>query len=110
MQLSRVDMGFSEKKVSKNAIFSAALGGTLLVIHIIMIVLSVVKKGTLPMAGGLVESFALLFSVFGLLWAVLSYDEEKTIDKYKALGIILNGIALLIAIFVMAVGFMSYDI
>lgn len=110
MQLGRVDMGFSEKKVSKNAIFSAILGGGLLTVHLAMILLSIAKKGTVPMAGGLVESLALLFSLFGLLWAVLSYDEEKTIDKYKALGIILNGIALLTAILIMAVGFFSYDI
>lgn len=108
MQLSRVNMGFSEKKVSRNAVFSAVLGGVLLLIHLIMICLSIVKKGTLPMASGLMESFLLLFSIFGLLWAVLSYDEEKTIDKYKAMGIVLNGAALLIGIFVMAVGFFSY--
>lgn len=110
MQLSRVNMGFSEKKVSRNAIFSAVLGGALIGIHFLMILFSFLKKGNLSLAGGVVESFALLFSIFGLLWAVLSYDEEKTIDKYKALGIVLNSIALCLAIFVMAVGFFSYDI
>lgn len=110
MQLSRVSMGYSEKKVSINAVFAAILGAVLIGMHILMTILSIVNKGGLPFAGGVVESYMLLFSVFGLFWAVISYDEEKTLDKYKLLGIVLNGIALVLAILVMAVGFMAYDI
>lgn len=110
MQLNRVNMGFTEKKVSANAVFSTILGGGLIAVQVVMMVLSVVKKGALPLTGGLVESYTLLFSIFGILWAVLSYDEERTLDKYKALGIVLNGIALVLAILVMAVGFMAYEI
>lgn len=110
MQLNRVSMGFSEKKVSANAVFATGLGGGLLGVQLLMMVLSIIKKGNLPVAGGLVESFILLFSIFGLLWAVLSLDEERTLDKFKTSGILLNGVSLILAIVIMAIGFMSYDI
>lgn len=110
MQLSRVNMGFSEKKVSTNAVIASILGAVLIGVQILMMILSVVNKGALPLSSGLVESYALLFSVFGILWAVLSFDEERTVDKYKALGIILNAVALILAILVMVVGFLAYDI
>lgn len=110
MLIGRSGIGFTEKKVSKNAVFAMILGGVLLAAHIVLMILSVGYEGRLPFAGGVAESYLLLFSVFGIFWAVLSYDDEKTVNRYKALGIILNGAALILAILIMAVGFMTYEI
>lgn len=110
MRLNGVSMGFTEKKVSKSAVSSMILGIELLVVHGAMIILSIVKKGNLPLAAGVVESYLLLLSIFGILWAVMSYDEEKTVDRYKAVGIVVNVIALFLSLFVMAAGMMTYEI
>lgn len=108
MQISRVNMGYSEKKVSPNAVFATGLGAGLIGVQILMMILSIVNKGNLPFASGVVESYILLFSVFGILWAVTSLDEEKTLDKFKIPGIVLNAVALILAIFVMVIGFLAY--
>ena len=110
MLTGRSGIGFTEKKVSGNAVFAMILGGALLVIHVALMILSIGYEGRLPFISGVVESYLMLFSVFGIFWAVLSYDDEKTVNKYKAIGIILNGMALVLAILVMAVGFMTYEI
>ena len=110
MQLGRSGMGFTEKRVSKNAVIAMILGGVLIAVQLILMILSIVYEGKLPFMSGVMESYILLFSVFGIFWAVLSYDDEKTVNKFKVLGIILNGIALLLAVFVMAVGFTAYEI
>ena len=106
MQTSRIS--FVDRKVSQHAVFCTALGGSLLGFHLLMILFSITKKGTLPFMGGVIESFLLLFSMFGLLWAILHYDEEKTNGKFKILGITLNAIALFLGLLVMVVGFFAY--
>ncbi|MCI5597528.1 MAG: hypothetical protein MR380_12615 [Lachnospiraceae bacterium] len=110
MQLGRSRIGFTEKTVSKNAVAAMILGGTLIVIHLILMVLSVLNHGKLPFSSGVIESYLILFGIFGIFWAILSYDDEKTTNRYKALGILLNGVSLLLSVLVMAVGFMAYEI
>lgn len=97
-------ISFTDRKVSHHAVFASILGGSLLAVHMLLILFSIVKKGTLPFASGVIESFLLLFSLFGLLWAVLHYDEERTTGKYKILGITLNAAALAVGIAVMGIG------
>ena len=106
MQTNRIS--FIDRKVSRNAVFTTALGGILLGAHVLMILFSITKKGTLPVLGGVIESYLFLFSFFGLLWAILHYDEEKTNERFKVMGILLNAAALAFGIFIMAVGFFSY--
>lgn len=105
---SRSAMSFTEKRVSVNAFVAAILGILLNAVHIGMMVCSVIYKGNVPFYGGVVESYLFLFSVFGLLWAVLSLDDEKTNGKFKTLGIILNSLALMLSIMIMILGVMSY--
>lgn len=108
MHYSRLSMGYTEKRVSINAVIATILGIVLNVLHAAMMIFSVISKGEVPLAGGVVESYILLFSIFGVLWAVLSLDDEKTVGKFKHLGIILNGIALVISVLIMALGVMKY--
>lgn len=105
---SRTSMGFTEKRVSVNAVFASVLGILLNGAHIGMMICSVKYKGEIPFWGGVMESYLLLFSIFGLLWAVLSLDDEKTVGKYKHMGIILNGIALMLSVWIMVLGVMTY--
>lgn len=110
MQLGSNGMDFTEKRISKNAVIAMILGGVLIAVQFIMMILSVVYEGNLPFFSGVIESYLLLLSIFGIFWAVLSYEEEKTSHKFKAIGILLNSTALVLAVIVMAVGFMTYEI
>lgn len=107
MHSSRLSMGYTEKKVSINAVIAAILGMILNGLQAGMLVSSILYKGKLPLSGGVVESYILLLSIFGLLWGVLSLDDEKTVGKYKRLAIVLNGIALAGAVLIMILGCVS---
>ena len=104
----RSTMSFTEKRVSFNAVIAFLIGVALVISHLAMIVFSVVKEGKLPFAGGVLESYIFLLSIFGLLWAIMSLDDEKTNRKYKFPGIVLNGISLAMSVTVMVLGVMTY--
>ena len=104
----RSTMSFTEKRVSINAVIAFAIGIILNLSHVVMIGYSFAKKGNVPFSGGVVESYILLFGIFGLLWAVMSLDDEKTNGKYKVPGIVLNGISLVLSFLVMGLGIMTY--
>jgi hypothetical protein len=104
----RSTMSFTEKRISMNAAIAFAIGVVLNMGHVIMTGYSFVQKGNVPFAGDVVESYILLFGIFGLLWAVMSLDDEKTNRKYKVSGIILNGISLALSFVVMGFGVVTY--
>lgn len=105
---NRGSMSFTEKKVSVNAVISFVLGVILNGAHLGMMIFSVIKKGNVPFSGGVVESYIMLLSIFGLLWGIFSLDDEKTVGKYKAHGILLNGISLALSVFIMVLGVLNY--
>lgn len=104
----RSTMSFKEKRISINAFIAFIIGIGLNISHVAMTAFSVMKKGNVPFSGGVIESYILLFGVFGLFWAILSLDDERTNGKYKKPGIILNGISLALSITVMGLGVMTY--
>lgn len=101
-------MSFTQKRISINAVIAFAIGIVLNLGHVVMTGYSFAKKGNVPFAGGVVESYILLFGIFGLLWAVMSFDDEKTNGKYKVPGVVLNGISLVLSFIVMGLGVMTY--
>lgn len=107
MQSNKSSMSFTEKKVSINAVIAFILGIALNAAHLGMIIFSIMKKGNVPLSGGVAESYILLFSIFGLLWAILSLDDGKTNGKYKIHGIILNGISFALSSLIMALGVLN---
>ena len=105
---NRSSMSFTEKRISINALIAFVLGIVLNVSHGGMAAFSVIQKGNVPFAGGVVESYIFLLSIFGLFWALSSLDDEKTNGKYKIPAIIMNGISLALSIMIMALGVMNY--
>jgi len=105
---NRSTMSFTEKRISMNAVIAFAIGIALNLAHACMAVFSVVKKGDVPFFCGVVESYILLFGIFGLLWAIMSLDDEKTNSKYKIQGIILNSVSLILSIVIMVMGVFAY--
>lgn len=104
---SRSSMSFTEKRISVNALIAFVIGIVLNLTHVGMAVFSVIKKGNVPFAGGVVESYILLLGIFGLFWAMSSFDEERTNGKYKIHAVILNGISLAFSICIMVLGVMN---
>ena len=104
----RSTMSFTEKTVSINAVIAFIIGIALNLSHAGMMAFSVAKKGNVPFYGGVMESYIFLLGVFGLLWAVMSMDDEKTNRKYKIPGIVLNGISLVLSVAIMVLGVMTY--
>ena len=104
----RSTMSFAQKKISINALVAFIIGIGLNLSHGVMAVISIMEKGNVPFSGGVAESYILLFSIFGLLWAIMSLDYEKTNGKYKIPGITLNGISLALSVAIMALGVLTY--
>lgn len=107
MYSSGFSKGYFEKKISINALVAMVLGMVLSVLQAGLVIASILYKGKLPLLSGVLESYILLFGLFGLLWAVLSLDDEKTIGKYKYGAIAWNGVALVSAGLVMALGMLN---
>jgi len=105
---SRSTMSFTQKRISINAVIAFGIGVALIIAHIAMAVFSVTRKGNVPFSGGVAESYILLFGIFGLFWAIMSLDDEKTNGKYKLPGIVLNGISLVLSVAVMVLGVLTY--
>lgn len=80
----------TNKKVSKHAVMSVAIGVFCFIGYLLLIVASILSIGTLGVVGGFFGCLFLLLSIFGALWGVFSYDEAKTTKKYKKAGIIIN--------------------
>ena len=106
---NRSTMSFTEKRVSMNAVIAFIIGIGLNMAHVAMTAYSVIKKGNVPFSGGVLESYIMLFGIFGLLWGIMSLDDEKTNGKYKIPGILLNSISLVFSAAVMVLGVLAYS-
>ena len=96
--ISRNALSFSEKKVSKNAVITLIMGIVELVGFIILMLVSIVSHGNLGIAGGLIGCLLVILAFFGVIWAVLSYDDVKTNQQFKISGICLNVIVIFLGI------------
>lgn len=91
-------MTFSQKRVSKNAVITLAIGIISVLGFIILFLLAAFSGGDLPLAGGLVGALLMLLSVFGVLWGLLSYDDIRTVQRFKISGILINVFVIIIGI------------
>lgn len=89
-------LSFSDRRVSKNAMFTTILGVCLILGYVILAIISIATKGKLSLFGGLVGSLFMLLAAFGVLWGVLSFDEIRTGKRFKVPGLVLNIVAIFI--------------
>lgn len=92
------NISFSEKKVSRNAVFTLITGIIILVGFAVLTILSIVTGGGLNIIGGLIGCILVILAFFSVLWGVMSYDDAKTSQKYKISGICINIVAIFIGI------------
>lgn len=92
------NISFSEKKVSRNAVFTLITGIIILAGFAVLTILSIVTGGGLNIIGGLIGCILVILAFFSVLWGVMSYDDAKTSQKYKISGICINIVAIFIGI------------
>ena len=85
--ISRNALSFSEKKVSRNAVITLIMGIVELVGFVILMLISILSRGNMGIAGGLVGCLLVILAFFGVIWGVLSYDDVKTNQRFKISGI-----------------------
>lgn len=91
-------ISFSEKKISKNALITLGIGIFSLAGFLLLFLMSILSGGELPVYGGLAGCLLVLLSVFGMVWGLLSYDDIKTLQRFKISGISLNIVVILLGI------------
>ena len=91
-------ISFSEKKVSKNALITLGIGVVSILGFLLLFVLSILSGGDLPVYGGLFGCLFVLLSVFGVGWGILSFDDIKTVQRFKISGILLNVFVIILGI------------
>lgn len=74
------------------------MGIGILAVFALLVILSIVTGGGLPLAGGLIGCILVVLAFFGVLWGIMSYDDVKTNQKYKISGICVNIVAIFIGI------------
>lgn len=96
--ISKNVLSFSDKKVSKNAIFTLLLGLVCLLGFVLLITASVITSGHLGMVGGVIGCIIVILAFFGVLWGLASYDDMKTSQNFKIPGICINIVVIFLGI------------
>src|SRR5699024_9888248 len=69
-----------------------------LVGFVILMLISILSRGNMGIAGGLVGCLLVILAFFGVMWGVLSYDDVKSNQRFKFSGICLNVIVIFLGI------------
>lgn len=96
---------FTNKRDSKQAIMATILGVISNVSLGIVIYLSYLNGGNVPISYGLTGLLAMIFSLIGLVLGVLTLWEKDIFKLFPVLGILLNLIALGILAFLVQLTF-----
>lgn len=92
--MKRKNYIFTNRRDSKQAIMATILGVISNASLGIVIYLSYLSGGNVPISFGLTGLFAMLFSIVGLILGVLTAQEKDMFKLFPVLGIVLNLIAL----------------
>ena len=95
---------FLHKRKSPKALFSIFLGALSLLSGALTIVFTVQNGGKARVAYGAVILLSLLFSVTGMILAMLSRQEEDTMFLLSYCGMVLNGLSILLSCLVVYYG------
>lgn len=87
-----------EKKVSKNAVLALIIGLISLMGFLFLLLISTISVGKMGVAGGFFGDLFFLMAIFGAIWGILSYDEARTVHRYKKAGIAVNLLGVLLGV------------
>lgn len=103
--MKRKNYIFTNRKHSERAIMSMILGGISTCSLGIVIYLSYLKGGAVPISYGLTGLLAAVFSIVGLILGILTVQEAERFKLFPILGIVLNLLALGILVFLVQLAF-----
>lgn len=95
---SRNMLSFSEKRVSRNAVITFAMGIGEIAGFLVLFFMAFLSGGELGTGAGLMGCLLVLLAFFGVFWGILSYDDIKTNQRFKISGIVLNIIVIFLGI------------
>ncbi len=94
--MARKNYMFTNRRHSDKAVMGMILGIISLAAMIAVIFLSYTKGGNVPAGYGFTGLFAVVFSVVGLVLGITSIREKNQFLLFPVIGIILNGVALVL--------------
>lgn len=86
---------FTNKKHSAKAVMSTVFGVLSDVSLGVLVYLSYLCGGQVPVNYGIAVILALLFAITGCLLGVLAWQEREMFKIFAVIGLVLNGVALL---------------
>ena len=95
---------FTNKSHPERGIFSTALGLLAVVSTVLAVYLSFRGRGEANPRYGLAVLFSLLFSLAGLVLGILSHMEKDKFYLFPRIGIVLNGLEIILAAFILYAG------
>ena len=85
---------FTNRKHSKKAVMSTVFGVLCTASLVLVLFLSYSKNGNIPTGYGFTGVFATIFSLTGLILGIMAVRETDRFKLFGWLGIVLNGISL----------------
>lgn len=83
----------------------ATILGTISLLSLIFVIWRTAAAGGEASAGyGLTGLFAMLFSLTGLVFGIMSVQQKRNFKLFPILGIVLNGVVLLIILILLGMG------
>lgn len=86
---------FTNKKHSEKSVMSTVFGGLSIVSMLVLIYLSYLRGGVVPVNYGIAMMLVLLFGIVGIVLGVLAMQEREKFRLFAIIGLALNGITLL---------------
>lgn len=91
---AKFEYKFSNRKHSTKGIMSTVFGSISLISLIVVVVLSYLKKGDVPIGYGFTGLFAAVFSTIGLTLGIMAVKEWDKFKVFGWIGIGINGVTL----------------
>lgn len=86
---------FTNKKHSPKAVMSTVFGALSDISLIVLVYLSYIRGGQVPVNYGIAVILVLIFAVVGCLLGVLAWQEREKFKVFAIIGLVLNVVALM---------------
>lgn len=92
--MSKKGYKFTNKKHSPKAVMSTVFGILSDVSLIVLVYLSYLRGGQVPVNYGIAVILVLIFAIIGVLLGVLAWQEREKFKVFAIIGLVLNAVAL----------------
>lgn len=86
---------FTNKKHSSKAVMSTVFGALGMISLIVLVYLSYLCGGQVPINYGIAVILVLVFAIVGCILGVLAWQEREKFKIFAIIGLVLNAVALL---------------